>query len=156
MTDQTTIVEPKFYQQTWDLSYMHALGPTTSRFLEGLKSGQVLGRTTVEGRVIVPPRSYDDRTHTETGAWVEVGNEGIVEMFTIVYDKFRGLPDPPYAMAYVLLEGADTALVGMVRNFDMSDPAKAAAALKEARVVVTYAPEGERAGTAADYWFELA
>jgi uncharacterized OB-fold protein len=153
MTNETAI-EPAFYEQTWDLSYRHALGQTTSRFLAGLRDGKILGRTTVEGRVIVPPRAYDDRTHTETGEWVEVANEGVIEMFTIVYEPFRGLPAPPYALAYALLDGADTALVGYVRGLDLSDSGKAATALKEARVVVKYA--AEPSGTAADYWFELA
>lgn len=154
MNDTMTATEPAFYEQTWDLSYRHALGQTTSRFLEGLREGKILGRKTVEGRVIVPPRAYDDRTHTETGEWVEVGNEGVVEMFTIVYEPFRGLPAPPYALAYALLDGADTALVGYVKGLDLTDSAKAAAEIKRARVVVKYAEEPT--GTAADYWFELA
>jgi len=151
-TDSATI-EPAFYEQTWDLSYRHALGETTSRFLAGLRERKIYGRTTVEGRVIVPPRAYDDRTHTATGAWVEVGNEGVIEMFTVVYEAFRGLPEPPYALAYALLDGADTALVGYVKGLDLSEPAAAAAALKQARVVVRYAEKPT--GTAADYWFEL-
>jgi uncharacterized protein len=154
MNDTMTETEPAFYEQTWDLSYRHALGQTTSRFLQGLREGRILGRKTVEGRIIVPPRSYDDRTHTETGEWVEVANEGVVEMFTIVYEPFRGLPAPPYALAYALLDGADTALVGYVRGLDLTDSAAAAAAIKGARVVVKYAEEPT--GTAADYWFELA
>jgi len=145
---------PQFYEQTWDLAYRHALGPTTSKFLGALKEGKILGRRTAEGRIMVPPRSFDDRTHTATGEWVEVANEGVIEMFTVVYEPFRGLPAPPYVIAYALLDGADTALVGTVKGMDLSDPKKAVAALKQARVVVRFADKP--VGTAADYWFELA
>ncbi len=152
MTDIKTEA-PAFYEQTWDLSYRHALGTTTSKFLAALAEGKILARTTADGRIVVPPRSYDDRTHTATGDWVEVANEGVIEMFTVVYEPFRGLPAPPYALAYALLDGADTALVGYVKGLDLSDSKAAVARLKQARVVVKFAEKPT--GTAADYWFEL-
>jgi hypothetical protein len=46
--------------------------------------------------------------------------------FTIVYESFQNLPDPPYAFGYVLLDGADTALGGLSKGVDLSDPAAAA------------------------------
>jgi uncharacterized protein len=152
MTDTETTA-PVFYEQTWDLSYRHALGPTTSKFLGALAEGKILARKTADGRVVVPPRSYDDRTHTATGDWAEVANEGVIEMFTIVYEPFRGLPAPPYVLAYTLLDGADTALVGYVKGVDLSVLKAAVARLKQARVMVKFADKPT--GTAADYWFEL-
>lgn len=144
---------PQFYEQTWDLSYRHALGETTSRFLHGLTEGKILGRRATDGRVLVPARSYDDRTHTATGEWVEVGTTGTIEMFTVVYEPFKGLPKPPYALAYVLLEGADTALVGYVRGLDLEDQDAAVRSLAiGTKVEVRFAEEPT--GTAADYWFE--
>lgn len=154
MASEKTADAPVFYEQTWDLAYRHALGETTGRFLGALAEGKILGRRTEEGRVIVPPRSYDDRTHTATREWVEVANEGVIEMFTVVYEPFRGLPAPPYALAYALLDGADTALVGYVKGLDLTNADAAVKALWKARVVVKFAEEPT--GTAADYWFELA
>jgi uncharacterized protein len=150
---ETETAAPVFYEQTWDLSYRHALGSTTSKFLGALAEGKILARKTADGRVVVPPRSYDDRTHTATGDWVEVANEGVIEMFTVVYEPFRGLPAPPYVLAYALLDGADTALVGYVKGLDLSVPQAAVTLLKQARVVVKFAEKPT--GTAADYWFEL-
>ena len=156
--DQTTTATknfPVFYEQTWDLEYRHALGETTSRFLQGLTEGKILGRRTTDGRVLVPARSYDDQTHKSTGEWVEVGTTGKIEMFTVVYEAFKDLPAPPYALAYVMLDGADTALVGYVRGLDLTDQEFAIKALAiGTRVVVRFADKP--AGTAADYWFELA
>jgi uncharacterized OB-fold protein len=152
-TNATT--EPKFYEQTWDLEYRHALGETTARFLQGLQEGKIWGRRATDGRVIVPARSYDDLTHDKTGEWVEVGTTGSIEMSTIVYEAFKLLPPPPYALGYVLLDGADTALVGYFRGVDLTDQAKGVEALKiGTRVVVKFAEEPT--GTSADYWFEPA
>lgn len=154
MTTDTPDTTPRFYEQTWDLEYKHALGETTSRFLEGLAEGKILGRRTEDGRVLVPARSFDDRTHTPTADWVEVGTAGTIEMSTIVYEPFKSLPEPPYAIAYALLDGADTALVGYVRGVDLTDQDAAVPALAIGqRVVVRFAEEAQ--GTAADYWFEL-
>jgi hypothetical protein len=147
---------PRFYEQTWDLSYRHALGGTTSRFLGALAEGKILGRRCPAcGRVLVPARSFCDRDHCDTADWVEVGTRGVIEMFTVVYEPFRNLPAPPYALAYVTLEGADTALVGYVRGLDLTDQDKAVRALAIGTPVVVKFSDEPR-GTAADYWFELA
>jgi uncharacterized OB-fold protein len=146
---------PQFYEQTWDLSYRHALGETTSAFLGALAERRILGRRCPAcGRVLVPARSFCDRDHVDTTDWVEVAGTGTIEMFTIVYEPFRNLPAPPYALAYVTLDGADTALVGYVRGLDLTDRDAAVAALAiGTRVEVRFADEPQ--GTAADYWFEL-
>jgi uncharacterized OB-fold protein len=101
----------------------------------------------------VPARSYCDRCHVSTGQWFEVGSEGVIEMFTVVYEPFKGLPDPPYALAYVTLDGADTALPGYVRGVDLTEAAHAADRLAigtRLRVAFTDQPQG----TVTDYWFE--
>ena len=154
-TATATAEGPTFMEQTWDLEYRHALGETTSRFMQGLTEGKILGRRTTDGRVLVPARSYDDQTHTKTEEWVEVGNTGIIEMSTFVYEPFKGLPAPPYAIAYAMLDGADTALVGYVRGVDLADQNAAIKALAIGTPVVVRFSD-EPTGTAADYWFELA
>lgn len=146
---------PKFYEQTWDLSYRHALGGTTSRFLGGLSSGHIYGRR-CDGcdRVLVPARSFCDRCHQATSDWFDIPTHGVIEMLTIVHEPFRGLPEPPYALVYVTLDGADTALPGYVRGVDLSDARAAAGQLAiGTRVVVRFSDNP--AGTVADYWFEL-
>ena len=146
---------PRFYEQTWDLSYRHALGGTTSRFLAGLASGQVYGRMCPQcRRVLVPARSFCDRCHCATGDWLRVGTSGVIEMFTVVYEPFRGLPEPPYALAYVTLDGADTALPGYVRGLELADVHAATTALAIGTCVrVAFADNP--VGSVADYWFEV-
>ena len=157
MTDQATEATqadaaPLFYEQKWDLEYRHALGETTSKFLRGLAEHKIWGTRSTDGRVLVPARSFDDQNHERTIGWVEVGLTGTIEMSTVVYEAFKGLPEPPYALAYVLLQGADTALVGYVRDVELSDQAAAIEALKigtPVRVAFAEHPSGN----ATDYWF---
>jgi uncharacterized OB-fold protein len=144
------------YEQTWDLSYRHALGATTSAFLQGLREGRVLGRRCEScDRILVPARSFCDRCHVDTAAWFEVGLEGAVEMFTVVYEPFHGLPEPPYALAYVQLDGADTALPGYVKGVPLEDCDTVVERLAiGTRLRVAFADQP--GGTVLDYWFEPA
>jgi uncharacterized OB-fold protein len=154
--DSAASEAPAFYEQTWDLRYRHALGATVGQFLRGLREHRILGRLCPGcERVLVPARSYCDRCHEETTEWREVGLTGAIEMFTIVYEPFKGLPDPPYALAYVTLAGADTALVGYVRGVDLSVPDQAARRLRIGTPVDVKFPDTPT-GTVTDYWFELA
>ena len=75
-------------------------------------------------------------------------------MFTIVCEPFKGLPEPPYALAYATLDGAGTALIGYVKGLELTDTAAAASRLAIGRRVVTRFSEAPR-GIATDYWFEL-
>ena len=86
---------------------------------------------------------------------MEVGPGGRIEAFTMVYERFNNLPDPPYAFGYVLLDGADTALGGYFKGVDLSDPKKAADQLAIGTRVVTRFAE-QRKGDVLDFWFERA
>lgn len=145
----------RFYEQTWDLRYRHALGETTGRFLDGLREAKLLGRRCPKcERVLVPARSFCDRCMRSTGDWVTVGPGGTIEMFTIVYEQFKGLPEPPYALAYVTPDGGSTALVGYVKGVDLSDTEAAVRRLRIGQRVATRFSDSPT-GTVADYWFEL-
>lgn len=154
-TNETTT--PAFFEQTWDLSYRHALGATVGGFLEGLKSRKLLGRTCPQcGRVLFPARSFCDRCHVETTDWVEVGTSGRLEMFTIVYEPFPGmLVAPPYVLAYALLDGADTAAVGYVKGLDLADVTVASTILEVGtRLDVHFVEQPE--GKVTDFWYEVS
>ena len=67
------------------------------------------------------------------------------EAATIVTAQFEGLPKPPYAIAYVRLDGVSTALLNFVQGEDLSDVPAAAARLKpgtRVRVAFVSKPEG--------------
>jgi len=143
-------------KESWNIGYDHALGETASYFFAQVRdNAQIYGRRDPKsGRVLVPPRAFSDQTLEPTTDWVKVGPGGKIEAFTIVYEEFKTLPDPPYAFGYVLLDGADTAIGGFFRGIDLKDPAQAAK--KHAlgtRVITKFADE--RKGSGLDFWFEL-
>lgn len=149
------VTEPAFFEQTWDLAYKHALGKTVGGFLEGLKSRKLLGRRCPRcQRVLFPARSFCDRCHVETDEWVEVAPQGRLEMFTIVCEPFKGMGvEPPYVLAYALLDGADTAVVGYLKGIDLSDVGKAAESLGTGTPLQVRFRD-EPAGMVTDFWFE--
>ena len=89
-------------QEVWNITYDHALGETASYFFTQIRDhGRIFGRRCAKSnRVLVPPRAFSDETLEPTTDWVEVGPEGTIECFTIVYEAFNNLPDPPYAFGY--------------------------------------------------------
>lgn len=143
-------------KESWNIGYEHALGETASWFYVQIRDkAKIYGRRDPKsGRVLVPPRSFSDQTLEPTKEWVEVGPDGRIETFTIVYEQFKTLPPPPYAFGFVLLDGADTAIGGFFRGLDLADPAKAAAKLKVGTRVKTRFAD-ERKGDVLDFWFEV-
>jgi len=143
-------------EQHWDIYYRHPAGATGSQFFRALREKGVLGRRCPQcRRVLVPPRGFCDRCFVATGEWVPVGPDGVLEGFTIVAQKFMGMPDPPYVVAYARLRNADTALVNYLQGLDLSDIPAAAKRLTVGlpiRVVFAERPEGRM----TDFWFELA
>ena len=143
-------------REAWNITYNHALGETASWFYVQIRDhAKIHGRRDARtGRVLVPPRAYSDASLEATTDWVEVGPGGRIECFTMVYEAFNGLPPPPYAFGYVLLDGADTAIGGYFKGVDMADPAAAAKRLAIGTRVKTRFAE-KRIGDVLDFWFEI-
>jgi len=69
-------------------------------------------------------------------------------------EKWPGNPDPPFAVAFVKLDGADTAMLNYVIGVDFSDLEKAADSLKiGTRVRVIF--NEEREGKITDFKYTL-
>jgi len=144
-------------KEVWNISYEHALGETASWFFVQIRDhAKIYGRRCSKtGRVLVPPRAFSDQTLEPTVEWVEVGPGGRIEAFTIVYEPFNNLPEPPYAFGYVLLDGAHTAIGGYFRGLDLGDPQAAAEKLAVGTRVATRFAD-KRIGDVLDFWFETA
>jgi uncharacterized OB-fold protein len=140
----------------WNFDFKYYAGKNASRFFHELRENRrIMGtRCSKCRRLLVPARSFCDACMERTNEWAEVGPEGTLETFTIITTNFPGLPPPPIVMAYVTLDGADTALINIVKGVDVSDIGVAAQKLnKLPRVKVKFIDEPK--GRITDFSFEL-
>lgn len=143
-------------QGQWKFDYTYFAGAHASRFFHELRENQRIMGTCCPKceRLLVPARSFCDACMEKTTDWREVGPEGTLETFTIITAAFPGLPKPPIVMAYVTLDGADTALINLVHGLDLSDIGAAAKKLNQLpRVRVEFVKEPT--GRITDFSFRV-
>ena len=131
----------------WNVRYNYSVGKVAGTFFDALKDRKILAtKSSKSGISYLPPRAYCERSFEPCDEWVEAGHEGVIEAATIVSAAFEHLPPPPYAIAYVRLDGIDTAMINFVRDLDMSDVGAAMDKLKpgtRVRVEFIDDPKGE-------------
>jgi uncharacterized OB-fold protein len=140
----------------WNFDYQYFAGETASRFFAELRDNRrIMGRRCPScERLLIPARSYCDGCYVETGGWEEVDLEGTIEAFAIIQAQFPGLPEPPLAIAFVTLDGADSAILNFIRGLDLSDADAAGERLfRQTRVHVVF--EDEPQGRITDFHFVL-
>ncbi|MFB0561843.1 MAG: Zn-ribbon domain-containing OB-fold protein [Candidatus Lokiarchaeia archaeon] len=140
----------------WNIKYEYAAGRTATRFFREIRDNKrIMGiRCPSCGRVMVPPRDFCERCYVTASEWVECKPEGVLESFTIVAEQFEGLPEPPYVIAYVKLDGSDTAMVNFLEGVDLSNIQEAAKKLNlGSRVKVIF--KDERRGGINDFVYKL-
>ena len=139
--------------ETVTLRYDYALGEVAGRFMAGLKEGKILAtRCSKSALTYLPPRSYCERTFEKCDSWVEVGSEGTIEASTIVVRGFEGKRKPPVAIAFVRLDGTDSAIGNYVDELDLSNYEAAMQRIAPGkRVKVKFAPKRE--GRITDFSF---
>ena len=135
------------------LRYDYALGEVAGRFMAGLMEGKILAtRCSKSAMTYLPPRAYCERTFEKCDAWVEAGLEGVIETSTIVVRGFEGKRKPPVAIAFVRLDGTDSAIGNYVDGLDLSDYDAAMQKIAPGRRVrVEFAPQRE--GRITDFSF---
>jgi uncharacterized protein len=145
-TPEVAEIEPITIPGHWDFKYEYFAGRAASRFFHELRSNRIMGTVCPQcGRTLVPARSFCDACFVATDEWRQVGTKGRVDLFTILTTAFPGLPEPPLAIGYVTLEGADTALLNFIDGVDLSDLDAAAAQLMTGpavEVAFVDAPQG--------------
>lgn len=107
---------------TVDVPYRFAAGSYMSRFLAALRDqGRFLAiRCPVCKRVQMPPRVVCAVCHVRNTDWVELGLEGTLVGFTIMYlpltDPTTGKPhEPPFVYGSVRLDGCDSVIDHLIR-----------------------------------------
>jgi uncharacterized protein len=128
-----------------EYTYTRSVGPVIGAFLTALRAGRIMGATTADGRVVVPPTEYDPVTSADVGDLVEVGQSGVVTTWAWASVPLPDQPlDRPFAWALVRLDGADTAMLHVV---DAGSPDAMATGM---RVTARWCPAAERVGHMRD------
>ncbi|GAB2631236.1 OB-fold nucleic acid binding domain-containing protein [Nocardioides ginkgobilobae] len=98
------------------LDYTYAASPEESAFYRGLAEGRIVGQRCPSCRkVYIPPRAACPSDGTPTDEEVELSHTGTVTTFCIVNVPFLGQRiTPPYVSAYILLDGADIAVLHLI------------------------------------------
>ena len=140
-----SVTQPMVIPGEWHVTYNYSTGKIAGQFFEALRERRSLASScSVSGRAYLPPRAYCESSFEPCDGWVEAGHEGVIEAATIVTAKFDNLPEPPYAIAFVRLDGVTTAMVNFVQGLDLSDVPAAIAKLQPGtRVAVRFKDEPE-------------
>lgn len=131
-------VEPVILEGRINVPYTWDVGETGSRFFTALRDKQEIWGTKCEacGLTFVPPRNRCGLCFGPVSEWVELGRQGVIESYTVTHYGNEILPaEQPVIYALIKLDGADTALLHIIRE---DDPAKVKTG---ARVAAVFAEE---------------
>jgi uncharacterized OB-fold protein len=107
-----------------EIPFKYMAGKTGSLFLTTLRDHKKITATRCAKckTVFIPPRSVCDRCYHPADKWVEVGPAGTITTFTVVRYWEPHLPmKPPFIMAQIKLDGADTSLTHLVSDINPAD-----------------------------------
>jgi uncharacterized protein len=89
------------------VGYTYLPGRTLSRFLRGLGERRIEGgRCPGCSQVYVPPRVRCPACGAGPMTPVPVGDRGTIVSYTVVHVPVAGSPEPPFAWAWIRLDGA--------------------------------------------------
>ncbi|MFQ6228427.1 Zn-ribbon domain-containing OB-fold protein [Nocardia sp. NPDC002869] len=105
------------------VDYTFVAGTGRSTFLRGLKERRLLARRCPScERVYLPFPEFCSRCLVELAAPFELDGTGVVTTFCVVNFPFPGqVIDPPYLVAYIQVDGADTTLMHLIRDIELAD-----------------------------------
>jgi len=115
MTDEAEVLVS---EQVLQVPFNYSAGPVASRALVALRDeGKFLAIKCAKcGKVYMPPRAVCGGCGVRMEDWVEVGPQGTLQNFTVVHYAEPVHPKKaPFALGIILLDGADTGLVHVVR-----------------------------------------
>jgi uncharacterized OB-fold protein len=128
--------------------YAWDAGVAVGGFLRGLRAGRILARECHRcRRVLVPPRMFCEQCFRPTDAWMEVGDTGRVNTFSICYIRWDMQPlKVPEIPAVIEIDGASPGM-GFMHKLGDVDPKKVTVGME---VEAVWRPEAEREGSILD------
>ncbi len=153
MAAQAKDSEPSIFSESLTVRYNYSTGEVAGKFMAGLKQRKILAtHCSKSGLSYLPPRAYCERSFEKCDGWVEAGEEGVIEASTVVARGFEGSRPAPFAIAFVRLDGVDSAILNYVEGLDLSDVRVAAKKLQPGtRVRVKFVDEPQ--GRITDFYF---
>lgn len=144
MTIEPTQTAEKSIWMPYDWSTGEAVGT----FLTGLREGDIVASVCEDcGKRIVPARSFCTECQTELSAFETVSETGTVSLYTVVRSERETAPvSPPYALALIHLDGADTDFLHLIKG----DTDSLADLEVGDRVQAVWKPPDEREGSVLD------
>ena len=105
------------------IHYDYSIGVGSSTFMRAIREGRILGsRCPDTGKVYVPPRLTSVETASPMSELVELPDRGVVYTYCIVNIKFYDqVLEIPYAYAYIVLDGADSAIMHLIQECPVED-----------------------------------
>jgi uncharacterized OB-fold protein len=130
------------------LKYSWTSGVAISRFLDGLKRGELWARKCNKcRRIMIPPRMYCEEDFRPTDEWVRVKDTGIVNTFSISYvNNDASRREEPILVAVVEIDGASPEM-GILHLLGEVKPEDVVVGMP---VEAVWKPERERAGAITD------
>jgi uncharacterized OB-fold protein len=109
-------------ERDFDSIFSYDAGTIRSRFLTEVRDNRrIMGIRCPDCNIVyVPPRSICLKCFGNLSEFVEVGQEGVLTTYTVVYRAEPFYPvEPPFIYGIIQLEGADTGLVHFVGEVDL-------------------------------------
>jgi len=116
-------MEKKIFRGRIKVPYKHTAGAYVEKFItEIAKNNKIWGVKCPKcQKVYVPPKMICFKCFEKMEEWVEIGNQGTVEGFTVVTHSTYVMPlEPPFAYGIIKLDGADTNFVHVIKEGDPS------------------------------------
>jgi len=130
------------------LRYSWTSGVAMSRFLDGLKEGEIWGKKCDKcERILVPPRAYCEEDFAPTDEWVSVKDTGTVNTFSISYvNNDASRRKKPIIVSVIDIDGASSGM-GILHLMDEIDPKEVEVGMK---VEAVWKPRAQRRGAITD------
>jgi uncharacterized OB-fold protein len=128
--------------------YAWDTGIAVSEYLRGLRDGRIVGRYCRRcRRTVVPPRMFCEQCFRPTDRWVEVGDTGRVNTFSICYIRWDMVQlQEPEIPAVIEIDGASPG-IGIMHKLGEVDPDDVRVGMG---VEAVWRPEREREGSILD------
>lgn len=130
------------------LRYAWTSGVAISRFLQGLKDGELWAlKCNKCGRTIIPPRAYCEEDFAPTDKWVRVKDTGTVNTFSVSYvNNDASRRRKPIIVSVVDIDGASPGM-GMLHLLGEVEPRNVEVGMK---VEAAWKPRSQRTGAITD------